>query len=156
MILDIDFLDDATRPTAPKLSGLTPEQKTNESLHRGLYEIARRGNQALAAPVAKQLRQTLRRLTPDLNLPESSDIELFGAQNRAELVDRFEPINAFLGARTGKTPFFGDLDRARKVLPIREMEVFRRAIGALLRRKGDIDKPDVTVFLNALNAEPVP
>ena len=27
MIDDIDFLDDATRPTAPKLSGLTPEQK---------------------------------------------------------------------------------------------------------------------------------
>lgn len=27
MIDDIDFLDDATRPKAPKLSGLTPEQK---------------------------------------------------------------------------------------------------------------------------------
>lgn len=135
--------------------GLAPEQKTNESLHRGLYEIARRGNQALAAPVAKQLRQTLRRLTPELNLPDSGDIELFGAQNRAELVDRFEPIDAFLGARTGRPGFFGDLDKARKVLPIREMEVFRRAIGALLRRKGDIDKPDVIAFLNALNAEPV-
>lgn len=135
--------------------GLEPEQKTNESLHRGLYEIARRGNQELPAATAKQLRGILRQMTPGLNLPKSNDIELFGAENRRDLVERFEPINAFLGERLGKPAFFSDLDQVRKTLPIREMEVFRRAVGGLLRRKSEIENSAVLEFISALNAEPV-
>lgn len=43
MILDIAFLDDSTRPVAPKLSGLTPEQK-EPGEHLKLVHDHLRGN----------------------------------------------------------------------------------------------------------------
>ncbi|GAA6202873.1 hypothetical protein [Aquicoccus sp. SU-CL01552] len=133
--------------------GLGPEQRTNESLHRGVYELARRGNEVLPGPQAGALRRWLRVLTPELDLPKSSEIELFGEQNRAEMVDRFTPIQQFLGEVSGKAPFFPDLEAARQPLPVPEVEVFRHALARLRGYEKDMESPEISEFLAMLGAE---
>ncbi|PCI44585.1 MAG: hypothetical protein COB49_10935 [Alphaproteobacteria bacterium] len=131
-------------------SGLLDEQKTNESLHRGIYEIVRRGNKALRPAQAGKLRQTLRDLTPDMNLPASGDIELFGAQNRQIMQDRFESIHAYLGKISGKSPFFEDQSEVRQTRPIPEMEVFELALDQACKHKKAFVDPEIKDFLDSL------
>ena len=134
-------------------SGLEPEQRTNESLHRGVYEIARRANKALSPPQAGQLRKFLREATPDLDLPPSDDIELFGERNRARLAERFEPIHVFLGEATGQAPFFADQDKVTQTLPVPEMEVFRAALDRVVARKSQVKDETARDFLGALGSK---
>lgn len=135
--------------------GLTPERRTNESLHRGVYELARRGNEMLPGPQASGLRQGLRRLTPELDLPSSSEIELFGAENRQEMAERFEPIHRFLGEASGKAPFFPDQEAVRNTLPVPEQEVTRHALARLRKYEDEIEFPEIRAFLAALETEAV-
>lgn len=135
--------------------GLAPERRTNESLHRGIYELARRGNEVLPAPQAATMRQWLRQLTPELDLPNSSEIELFGAQNRQEMADRFEPIHRFLGEVSGKAPFFPDLEAVRAPQPVSEAEVARHVLARLRGYEKEIEFPEVRDFLAALETETV-
>lgn len=135
--------------------GLAAERRTNESLHRGVYELARRGNEILPAPQANSLRQWLRQLTPELDLPKSSEIELFGAQTRKEMIDRFDPIHQFLGEVSGKAPFFADLEAARRVQPVPEAEVIRHALAQLRRFEKEIEFPEIRDVLAALETETV-
>lgn len=133
---------------------LISERRTNASLHRGLYEIARRGNLALPAPKARALRLRLQELTPKLDLPKSSEIELFGAQNRQEMVDRFDKVHKFLGEASGKTPFFSDLEAARETLPFDELEVFRHAAAEVHRNSNKFKEPEIRDFLETLVEQP--
>jgi len=134
--------------------GLTAEQKTNESLHRGIYEIARRGNHELPNMLSTKLRRILRKMTPDLGLPPSGSIELFGVENRQRMVDRFEPIHAFLGEVSGQIPFFPDLDAARNILPNPESEVFQHALEGVCQRLDEIESAEIRDFLTQLRADP--
>lgn len=134
--------------------GLVAEQKTNESLHRGIYEIARRGNQALPGPMAGKLRKFLRDMTPHLDLPDSGTVELFGADNRRIMMDRFAPIHGFLEQASGRSPFFADLDAARAILPNPEAAVCRQALDGLCRRLDQVQEPEVRAFLKQLRTEP--
>lgn len=133
---------------------LRAEQRTNESLHRGVYEIARRGNKMLTAAQARELRQFLRAETPKLDLPPSDQIELFGAQNRARMVERFEPIHAFLGQALeragGQAPFFADQDEVAKCLAIPEMEVYAATLEKVVARKNALEDDAIGDFLDAL------
>lgn len=132
--------------------GLAAEQRTNESLHRGVYEVARRGNRALPADPAGRLRGFLRQVTPELGLPASGDIELFGAANRKLMVDRFEPVADFLDRASGKAPFFPDLQEARETRPVPEMAVFADVVERLRQRRREIEDDAVRDFLQNLNA----
>jgi len=145
-----DFVAQAGLKLPP---GLEPEQRTNESLHRGVYEIARRGNKALTPAQAGQLRWFLRQVTPELGLPPSGEVELFGAKNREVMATRFGPIQAFLGEVSGRTPFFGDQQEVARTLPVPEMEVFKQALDGLPRCRGEIDDPKIRNFLAGLSAE---
>ena len=135
--------------------GLSPERRTNESLHRGIYELARRGNEVLPGPEADALRRWLRQMTPELDLPKSSEIELFGAQNRQEMADRFDPIHRFLGEVSGKAPFFPDLDLVRQPQPVPEAEAVRHALARLRRYEKEFEYPEVRDFLAAFETETV-
>ncbi|PCJ07281.1 MAG: hypothetical protein COB16_11690 [Rhodobacteraceae bacterium] len=120
--------------------GLARERRENDSLHRGVYEIVRRGITELPRDQASALRAEIRDLTPKLRLPDSTQIELFGVQNRQHLVEQFAPINAYLGGVVGRAAFFDDLDQARQVLPVSEETVYAPAlqqIRRLLRKRGD-------------------
>ncbi len=134
-------------------SGLLEEQKNNESLHRGIYEIARQGNKALRPALAEELRQTLRYLTPDLNLPASGDIELFGSENRQLMQEKFEPVHDYLDEISGKSPFFTDQSAVRQIRPVPEMDVFPLALEQACKHKEEFEDTEIRDFLDKLKAE---
>lgn len=135
-------------------AGLEKERKTNESLHRGIYEIARLGNRLLDPAPARHLRQSLRDLTPDLGLPSSHDVELFGSRNRAEMLERFVPIHDYLNEISGKPAFFPDLDTVTETRPVSEMEAYRQALQALEPHLPGMDNGQVRKFLSDLAVQP--
>ncbi|WP_121068191.1 hypothetical protein [Chachezhania antarctica] len=142
--------------------GLTQPDRTNASLHRGLVDIARRGNWALPGPAASDLQGYLDRRAPELGLPPSRDVELYGADLRDRLVDRFAPIDAWLGEQAGRPGFFPDLDEARTPRPVPEEAAAETGLAALragLRfhpPRGD-HGPAIAEFLRGLDlSQPVP
>jgi hypothetical protein len=145
-----DFVAQAGLALPPDL---VPEQRTNESLHRGVYEIVRRANTALGGPQAKRLRRFLRQITPELDLPPSRDIELFGARNRQILARRFEPVQGFLADVSGVSPFFADQQEITSCRPVPEADAFRQALDGLARCRIEFAEPEIQDFLKALDAE---
>ena len=87
----------------------TAEARVNTGLHRALIEIARRGNTELEKGTAQTLLQGLRTLGGQLDLPDTSDIELYGAPRRTKIFNRFAPVQAYLSDFVGH-PFFPDID----------------------------------------------
>ncbi len=133
--------------------GLHPERRENDSIHRGIYEIARRGNADLPDPEAKRLREDLRQITADLDLPSSHQIELFGAANRARLREQFQPIDRWLGDVMGRSGFFADLDQISAADPQDEMEIYRSVLEQVCDRDGWWKTPSEIDFAKALLAE---
>lgn len=133
---------------------LLPVRHANPSLHRGLMEIARQGNHHLKKPNAQFLRQMLDRLAPDLNLPASQDVELFGAAVRDDMVSSFAPIHDYLGQISGRSPFFPDMEEVRIPRPHDEIEVATDALAQLRGLCGNIANADVRDFLRTLNLRP--
>ncbi|MEJ2036645.1 MAG: hypothetical protein P8X69_11565, partial [Maritimibacter sp.] len=64
-------------------------QRANAGLHRGLLEIARQGAGALEPDEAHKLFMTLMEIAPQLDLPVSQDIELWGEEARAQMLTDF-------------------------------------------------------------------
>lgn len=148
-------VEDFVRQTGLDLPfGLEKERKTNESLHRGVYEIARLGNRMLAPAPARHLRQALRQLTPDLGLPPSHDIELFGSRNRDIMLERFAPIHDYLNEVSDRPAFFADLDAVAESRPVPELDACREALRALQRNLSGIEDRQVREFLAELAAHP--
>lgn len=114
---------------------LLPERRENDSIHRGIYEIIRRANVELPQPQAAELRHSLRELAPKLNLPPSHSVELFGAENRARMLERFRPIDTWLGEVMGREGFFDDLEAVLEPDPLPELEVARIALEQIEARK---------------------
>jgi len=131
--------------------GLLPVRQANESLHRGMVEIARRGNHQLDQPDARLLRQVLGLKTPALNLPASGDVELFGAEHRENMVNTFELVHDYIGQVAGRQPFFPDMEEARTTRPYAEIEVATDALDQLQRLSGDIGNAVVHDFLKSLD-----
>lgn len=105
--------------------GLQPERRQNDSLHRGIYELARRGNNDLKPQKSGRFRSTLRALVPQMELPPSKDIELLGSDMRARIAEKFAPIDETLGQIAGKgAAFFGDNTAVLETRPLPEADVF--------------------------------
>lgn len=133
-------------------AGLAPERRENDSFHRGVYELARRGNAAMVDRKAGLLRQQLRKLTPELALPPSNDIELFGRDVRAQLIERFRPVDQYLGEVMGRAGFFTDLDAALEPVQWDEMEVYAQLL-AKLKSLPAFEDETVAKFVARLQAE---
>jgi len=131
--------------------GMKNQRHANDSLHRGVYEIARRGNRVLSPPLAGKLRQRLQDLTPDLGLPVSGDIELFGTRNRRAMQERFEPIHSFLSQVSGKVSFFKDQPQVETLRPIAERKVFRQAVAGVAKHLKYIPELEIKEFLTTLD-----
>ena len=97
----------------------TAEARVNTGLHRALIEIARRGNAELEKGAAQTLLQGLRALGGQLDLPDTSDIELYGAKGRADIFDRFALVHEYLSDFVGH-PFFPDIDNILVQRPVLE------------------------------------
>lgn len=94
----------------------------------------------------------LRDITPDLDLPASHEIELFGAEMRAQIMDAFQPIDLALGQISGKeNGFFDDANSVLKVLPFDEKEVFESARDQCVRAWPKTEKASEQIaFLKSL------
>lgn len=132
-------------------AGLHPAEKANLSMHRGVVDIARHGFFALPGKPAQTLRQYLTDVGGDLGLPKSSDVEMFGAQVRAQIAERFEPVQGYLGRLSGRNPFFADQDSVARLRPCPEAEVAAQALAQLRKRRDLPDAPGIAEFLRDLD-----
>ena len=101
--------------------GMIPASRANKSLPRAGLEIVRRANHELEPAQAQALRQYLLE-ADDLDPIPARDIEMFGAELRAEMAERFAPIHAWLSELTGQEAFFPDIDEMMKSCPVPERE----------------------------------
>lgn len=105
--------------------------RTNPSLAYATYEIQRRGNMRLDRKGQIALRGDLLRLSAQGSLPANAQVELFGAETRAQLAEAFAPIAEGLATLTGNGAFFPDLDQITQVAPIPEDEATSAALQLL-------------------------
>lgn len=108
-------------------------QRVNQSLHRGLIEIARQANANLDASTARDVFKTLLRLGTELDLPPTADVELYGVLARSEMTKNFAPIHEWLSTLVGQ-PFFPDLTDLLQLRPDLEHEVNQAAVAQLRAR----------------------
>ncbi|KEP69987.1 hypothetical protein DL1_20495 [Thioclava dalianensis] len=101
---------------------MKPPSIANPSYHRATFELARRANKDLPPESAVKARNFLELITPALELPKSSQIELIGEKARLEMYDRFAPIHDFLGTTIRSGPFFSDFEKVRECQPIHYSE----------------------------------
>lgn len=132
---------------------LLPERRQNDSIHRSIYEIIRQANVALPQPKAAELRRSLRELTPKLELPPSHSVELFGAENRARMLERFRPIDSWLGEVMGRDGFFDDLEAVLETDPLPELEAAEAALELIAARKDWCEDEAVMDFIGDVSAK---
>lgn len=73
MLLDIGFLDDATRPTVPRLEGLTPEQRASGEHLREVHDHLRENMQRIRGLID---RAAVGRVTPAEVAAETADMDM--------------------------------------------------------------------------------
>lgn len=106
---------------------LSSEGPANHGLPRAAMEIVRRGNHDLPAPQAQALCRYLLDQGAALTPVANADVEMFGAQQRALLAERFAPIHAYLSDLAGQ-PFFPDIERMTNPRPVPEAEANARLL----------------------------
>jgi hypothetical protein len=142
-----DFMTQAglPMPTDPTRMG-----RANESLHRGLIEIARLGNSELEAGVAHRLFLSLLKLGGKLDLPRASEVEMYGTPARAEMLERFTPIHDWLCEQSGGS-FFPDLQDIARPRPCPEYEVNGAALSQIRKQHMDAIPAGARDFLAKLD-----
>mgnify|MGYP000495354888 CR=1 FL=1 len=101
---------------------LDPPIRANESLPRAAMEIARRGNHDLPPAEAKALRDYLLTCSGHIKPVPNKDVEMFGAELRAELATRFAPIHDWLSEINGQDAFFPDIEEMARIRPVPESD----------------------------------
>lgn len=105
--------------------------RVNESLHRAFFRIAHQANATLDPAEARNLFHILLTIGSEADLPVNRDIEMFGAEARAFMVEQFEPIHAWLGEVSGQAPFFEDGEKIGALLPVSHAEATAAALSQL-------------------------
>lgn len=129
------------------------DARVNQGLHRGLIEIASRSNASLEHEDAQDVFRVLLRLGPLLDLPASSQIELYGAEARERLASRFTPIHNWLSALV-REPFFADIDELRVLRPHAEHPIACLALEQLRDAHLREFAPAARAFLTGLRLTP--
>ena len=143
--------DFATRAGLELPEGLEEGRSANPSVHPALMEVARRANAELEEAPARRLRDHLIQAGDKLTGHGAREIEMFGPDNRARLAERFAPIDAWLGEKTGRKGFFPDLAKVGRTAPVAELEAGRAALDALRRsRELRALPPDAREFVSTL------
>ncbi|GGH54103.1 hypothetical protein GVY41_10030 [Frigidibacter albus] len=113
--------------------GLAPERRVNLSIHPALLEYARCAATQFPQPEVERFCDFLIAVSDRVGAPPREDVEMFGAANRAALLDAFAPSEAFLTTLSGK-PFFAQMNRAALPRPVPEVEAARAVRTPLLAR----------------------
>lgn len=90
----------------------------NISLHPAFVNLVRRGNTHLPRKQALDLTRILKTLGPCDELAPAKDVELIGADGRKLLLERFDPINRYLGTLVSRPVFFADVEEMALQSPI--------------------------------------
>jgi hypothetical protein len=99
-------------------TGLTPPPRINPSLPLSVMDIMRMGNHRLPIASREHLRFFLMQCQDLIDLPPNKDVEMLGADNRAALLDRFQPIHAYLNDIAGTKSFFPDIEQMAQARPL--------------------------------------
>jgi hypothetical protein len=76
-----------------------------------------------------------------ISLPANRDVEMFGADLRTALAERFAPIHDWLSVQTNQPAFFPDMDDMIKTRPLPEEE----AVARLLKQIDTATLPNETL-----------
>lgn len=122
----------------------------NPSLPRALFPLMRAVNTAVPRPAARTLGPDLQHIADDLDLPPASDIEFFGDARRAEMAERFAPIQEWLNTVTG-APVFDDIDQIAEPRSVSEAEALSLTLEALTPEHVEsFTNPAVRAFVTSL------
>lgn len=110
---------------------LRPVHEQNPSISNAVVEIARLANRRLSKPAARTVFQDLKRVGAHISIPHNDEIEMFGVNNRQHILERFEPIHAYLGSISSRPSFFSDYAEMARCNPIPEPVAMRDALTQL-------------------------
>ena len=99
----------------------------NPSVPFALAEVARLANHTVPS-IAVAVMDYLLAIGPRIDLTPNAQVEMFGAANRDVLCKAFEPVHRGIAKMAGRTLFFPDIDEARTVRPVAELEALRAAL----------------------------
>lgn len=125
----------------PFPEGLTLPDDQNPSVPNAFAELARRANHDLPRDIARKVVRLLARSRARIDSPPDGEVEMFGAANRARLLERARPVAADLDALTGERPFYPDLEEIGQTRPLPEREAAAQALQAL-RKSGYLRRFD--------------
>lgn len=128
--------------------GLPVKGPSNKGLPRAAYEIIRRANHDLPPAQAQTLREFFLTAPEHLSPVRSSDVELFGADQREELAEAFVPIHAYLTELTGQPAFFPDIGEMRTPRPVPEQEATAQLLAKL--DPATLPEPELRSFISSL------
>ncbi len=132
--------------------GMRAVGRDNASIAPCAMEIVRRANGVLSEPNRQVFWRWMVDRHAQFGAPPNGQIEVFGAVNRARLVDHFEPINRGLGIYGDGTPFFGDLDAARACKPVSDLEAAFDILPRVRETAGAAKLPsEILAFLGQLD-----
>lgn len=100
----------------------------NPSIPYAVIEIARLANRRLPKPAAKAVFNSLRRVNELISIPQNGEVEMFGARNRQQILESFEPIHIYLNSVSGRRSFFSDYTEMAHCNPILEAAALRDAL----------------------------
>lgn len=132
-----DFID-AAGLTLP--GGLRHDIISNPSIRYCQFEIARQAMNEIDRASARAVIDMLEDLSKVPGLQSNEKVEMFGAQNRAAIVEHFAPINAWLGEQIGKPAFFDDLDQILTERPVPELDAAREALEVMRKQAEAVEK----------------
>jgi len=110
---------------------MVPAGRANASLSRAAMEIVRRANHDLEPPAAHALCQYLLTCGDRLIPVANGEVEMFGPEIRADLAERFAPVQEYLSALTGQAAFFPDIDEVARPRPVPESEATADLLGQI-------------------------
>lgn len=125
-------IEDFTARTGLEMpEGLLPAGRANKSLPHATVEIARLGNAELEPKSSRALRRYLVDKTGGLDLIANRKIEMYGAQNRADILKEFTPIHDRLSRAAEVDAFFPDLAEIAQPRPVAELDAMVDALTKL-------------------------
>ncbi|MEJ2023311.1 MAG: hypothetical protein P8X43_15185 [Maritimibacter sp.] len=98
---------------------------------------------------------TLMEIAPQLDLPVSQDVELWGEEARAQMLTDFAPIHDWLSEQSGGV-FFDDLNEIGECRPISEAQVNAEALAQIRTAHMPAFSPAGQQFLAGLGGADTP
>jgi hypothetical protein len=127
---------------------LIPPGRSNPSLPLAAFALMERANTELAPLPRHNLSLFLQAHAPALSPVANRDVEVFGAAQRAELLEAFRPHEAYLAGQTGQPQFFADLEEIARPRPVPDQDAARQLLDAI--DPESIPHPIPRAFIRAL------